>query len=161
VANPGGEIRDQLHFTGIAAAQSMRNAAAAPLNPAALLPDPSPGPINGTAWTPIIDGTPALWSPPLGPGSAYLLLVHTGPSVPDVFLGAPSGWVLCSFAGPNPLAILGPVADTGGPTPFPIPIPSDCSLVSVSLCSQVIAFDGGTGAFRWTNALDFTIGSMP
>lgn len=160
-AHPGGEIRDQLHFAGIAAAQSMRNAGAAPLNPAALLPDSTPGPVNGTVWTPVVDGTPSVWSPPLGPGSAFLLLVHTGPSVPDIFLGAPSGWILCSFAGPNPLAILGPVADSGGPVPFPVPIPSDCSLVSLSLCSQVVAFDGGTGFLRWTNALDFTIGSMP
>ena len=116
-----------------------------PPNPTAFLPGRTYGPVLGTAWDPVVDHAT------FAPDSVVdFLLVST--TALEVDLGAP-GTQLC---GPALLPVL--LAPAPG-LPFQVPVPADCALLGLDLCTQGGSLMGDA-SFSLTNALDVTLGNF-
>ena len=116
-----------------------------PPNPNAFKPGLTSGPVIGQVWDPVIDHSSFL---PTAILDAYFMTL--GPLNLPL---PPYGTLLCL-----PPFLLGPL--TGAPgVPFFLPIPNDCVLVGLPLCTQAFSLDAG-GTALMTNALDLTIGSF-
>ncbi len=115
-----------------------------PPNPAALLPGLTSGPVIGATWDPAIDHTTFMPE-----ATRDLLLISLSPV--NINLGFP-GTLLCNYE-------QGIARFNSAPgVPFSIPVPNDCTLVGVELCTQGVSFVGGL--FQLTNALDITVGTF-
>ena len=133
-------------FQAMAAGPSLeisRNSAKMEPNTEALRPGVTTRPILGVLWDPVIDH--AEFMPE---ASVDVLIVSTAPS--DVSV---ENWgaLLCDVLAPTKCFFSSPGS------PFQVPIPSDCSLIGATLCSQGLS--GDDDGNRLTNALDFTIGT--
>lgn len=126
----------------VASAEASRTGAVP--NPDVFLPGQTSGPVLGQVWDPQVDHTSFL------PG-AIGDFVFFSTSAVDVDLG-PIGSLLCNVPFLITLLNATPAA------PFAIPIPDDCSLVGIQLCSQAGSSLNGA-SFELTNALDITLGA--
>lgn len=116
-----------------------------PPNPAVLLPGVTSGPVVGATWDPIIDHAA------FAPGAILDVLAVSLVSPGAVNIPTPAGTLLCDIS-------VEPLLFTTAPgTPFTVPIPDDCDLVGVPLCTQGVSVDAGGLAL--TNALDIAVGS--
>jgi len=114
-----------------------------PPNPLALMGGLNGGPVVGQLWRPFVDHAAFM------PGGLFDFLALS--AAPLNFSFPPYGTVLCTA----PLAML--VAPSLGAGPFALPIPGDCSLAGISLCTQGASWDGTDVLL--TNALDITLGT--
>jgi hypothetical protein len=116
-----------------------------PPNPDAFKPGVTSGPVIGQVWDPFVDHSSFL------PGAIldalFMTLAPVNLPVP------PHGTLLCL-----PPIIVGPLTGSPG-TPFVFPIPNDCVLVGIPLCTQAFSLDA-VGNALLTNALDITLGSF-
>ena len=116
-----------------------------PPNPSALLPGVTYKPLIGTTWDPVIDHTTFL------PGAFIdIFVVSLVPGA--VNAPTPLGTLLCDISGTLPFFTAAPGV------PFAIPIPSNCNLAGLQLCTQGASGDASTIAL--TNGLDITIGTF-
>ena len=99
-------------------------------------------PIIGTTWDPRIDHTTFM---------PAAILDFAAFSAFPANISLPFGTLLCAL--PHFGATL-----VGASTPFAFPIPNDCGLTGLSLCSAAGSLGGG-GAIGLTNALDIVIGT--
>ncbi|QDU66234.1 hypothetical protein [Engelhardtia mirabilis] len=145
-ANIDGVLIDDLAYattaTHLLASETIRQGV--PPNPAALSPGQTSGPVIGAMWDPVIDHTTFM------PGALVdVLALGVGPvNIP----APPLGTLLCDPAGPLQL-----VQSAAG-IPFSVLVPSDCSLVGVTLCTQGVSINAT--AIALTNGLDITIGTF-
>lgn len=116
-----------------------------PPNPLALLPGPGGSPVVGSIWDPLIEHTSFV------PGAVVDLL---GIAITPINLPLPPhGTLLCDVISFAPVVL----ASAPG-VPFQAPVPAQCNLAGVSLCSQGASVDQ-LGNALLTNALDITIGA--
>lgn len=116
-----------------------------PPNPAALLPGVTTSPIVGQVWDPVVDHTTFLPD-----GELDFLALTLGPAnipFPEV------GTVLCQL----PVQI--PLLSTVAGVPFSLPLPSNCNLLGVTVCTQAFSLNQ-FGDIALTNALDITFGTL-
>ena len=99
-------------------------------------------PIIGTTWDPRVDHTTFM---------PAAILDFAAFSAFQANISLPFGTLLCAL--PHFGATL-----VGASTPFAFPIPNDCGLTGLSLCSAAGSLGGG-GALGLTNALDIVIGT--
>lgn len=116
-----------------------------PANPNAFQPGVTSPPIVGKTWDPRIDHTTFL-------PAAQLDFVLVSDQTSNTSI-PPYGTLLCTL----PTIIEAPTSPAG--VPFALPVPSNCNLIGLTLCTQGLSVDGGGGA-RLTNALDITIGTF-
>jgi hypothetical protein len=124
-----------------AAAEVIR--AGAPANPVALRPGMSSGPVIGQTWDPRVVHDTFL---PLS--TVDILAITTVPAELPLAMGT----LLVDLTAP-PIVVSTPPG-----APFSIPIPDDCTLSGIELCSQAASIDSQL-CIRLTNALDITIGN--
>lgn len=115
-----------------------------PPNPSAFVPGVSP-PILADVWDPVVDHTSFM-------PTADVDFVGISPTP----INAPSPWgtLLCDPA--SALLYTAP----GPGMPFQIPVPSQCSLVGVTACTQAASLAVIGGQIQLTNAIDITIGTF-
>jgi hypothetical protein len=115
-----------------------------PPNPGAFLRGRTSAPIVGALWDPLVDHTSFVPD-----ATRDFVLVDLGPpqNQPAAF-----GTLLCALP-PQSQGFFGPPG-----VPFAIPIPNDCSLLGVAVCTQGGAQSSET--IRLANALDLVIGSF-
>ena len=130
-------------FEGVLGEQTVR--LGSPPNPDALVPAPT-GPTVGVPWSPWIDhGT-------FAPDALVDVLIV---SERAANLTTPWGTLLCATAGPPPaLRFPNPPG-----TAFAIPVPDDCGLVGLELCTQVATISKDA-TIVLTNALDVRVGNL-
>jgi len=119
--------------------------AGVPPNPNAFRPGRTSGPVIGSTWDPVVDHTTFV------PG-ANLDFIVISTATANIALGS-AGTLLCDLSSAPSAVLAGAVGQ-----PFAIPMPPDCSLVGLTLCSQ-----GGSVAgiaLQLANALDITIGAF-
>jgi hypothetical protein len=116
-----------------------------PPNPAALLKGVSGQPLTGGVWDPKISH--ASFMP-----AATVDLLGITPNPINFFL-PPWGTLLC-----DPTVVLATLLSPAG-VPFAVPVPSDCGLAGLTLCTQGASIDPA-GKILLTNALDIKIGTL-
>ncbi|MEM7307038.1 MAG: hypothetical protein AAF682_10235 [Planctomycetota bacterium] len=119
--------------------------AGSPPNPIAFLPGQTTRPILGGVWDPVIDHTSFVPS-----ATTDLMGITANPlnlAIP------PFGTLLCDPS----LVVAIEVVPAG--QPFAIPVPSECSFIGASVCTQGASVDP-LSSILFTNALDITIGTF-
>ena len=116
-----------------------------PPNPAALLKGVTGKPVTGDVWDPVISH--ATFMP-----AATVDLLGITPN-PLNFSLPPWGTLLC-----DPTLVLATVLSPAG-VPFAVPVPTDCGLAGLTLCTQGASIDP-QGKILLTNALDIKIGTF-
>lgn len=120
-----------------------------PPNPSAFMPGVTTGPIVGDVWDPVIDHSSFLPTAVLD--LVAITLAPTNVPIP------PFGTFLCDIFTPPGLLVL--VTNPNPGTPFSIPVPCNCDLIGISLCTQGASVGADGTAILLTNALDIIIGT--
>jgi hypothetical protein len=116
-----------------------------PVNPDALKPGVTSGPVLGHVWDPRIDHTSFL------PAAVFDVLGIT--VNPLNVVAPPFGTLLC-----DPTHVLATLT-VGAGGAFAVPVPGDCALIGVAVCSQGASIDA-LGTIKLTNALDVALGTF-
>ncbi|MEO0652063.1 MAG: hypothetical protein AAFZ65_15425, partial [Planctomycetota bacterium] len=145
-SNSTGDLPDPVTIGVVAPTASVESVRLGTVpNPDVLRPGQTSGPVVGATWDPRIDHTTFV------PNALLDVLAF---SLTPLDLPIPGlGTVLCL-----PPSVVAPVEAVPG-QPFAVPIPTKCTLVGASLCSQALSIDP-FGAIQLTNALDITIGTF-
>ena len=133
----------QLGGVPVPASESSRPGA--PPNPDVLLPGQTEPPALGRTWDPVIDH--ATFLPDAVLDVLGLALLPANLPLP------PLGTLLC-----DPTSLVTQFVAPAPGQSFHVPIPVDCVLVGLSLCTQGVSSNGLVT--RLTNALDLTIGTV-
>ena len=116
-----------------------------PPNPNVFKPGRTSPPLLGETWDPWVDHGAFL------PGTLIDAML-VSPASQNIPLGS-LGTLLCALP-PSPLVLL-----ATPPANFLAPIPADCALAGVELCTQAASVDP-TGVIQLTNALDIVLGTL-